>query len=29
MHADGDWQAVEEALSKDTATVGEYFQTWS
>ena len=29
MHADGDWQAVEGALSKDMATVGEYLQTWS
>jgi len=28
MHADGDWQAVERVLSKDTATVGEYLQTW-
>ena len=28
MHADGDWQAVEGALSKDMATVGEYLQTW-
>jgi len=27
MHADGDWQAVEEALSKDMATPGEYLQT--
>jgi len=26
-HADGDWQAVEGALSKDLATVGEYLQT--
>jgi len=24
----GDWQAVEGALSKDMATVGEYLQTW-
>ena len=29
MHADGDWQAVKRALSKDMATVGEYLQTWS
>jgi len=28
MHADGDWQAGEGALSKDMATVGEYLQTW-
>jgi len=28
MHANGDWQAVEELLSKDMATVGEYLQTW-
>jgi len=28
MHADGDWQAVEEALSIDKATVGECLQTW-
>jgi len=28
MHADGDWQAVEGALSKDMETTGEYFQTW-
>jgi len=28
MHADGDWQAVEEVLTKDMATVGEYLQTW-
>ena len=28
MHADGDWQAVEEVLSKDMATIGEYIQTW-
>jgi len=28
MHADGNWQAVEGALSKDTATLGEYLQTW-
>jgi len=27
MHADGDWQAVEGVLTKDMATVGEYFQT--
>jgi len=27
MHADGDWQAVEGVLSKDTATVGGYLQT--
>jgi len=28
MPAGGDWQAVEGVLSKDMATVGEYFQTW-
>ena len=28
MHADGDWQAVEGALSKDMATLDEYLQTW-
>ena len=28
MHADEDWQAVEGALSKYMATVGEYLQTW-
>jgi len=28
MHAGGDWQAVEGAMSKDMATVGEYLQTW-
>ena len=28
MHADGDRQAVEGALSKDMATLGEYLQTW-
>jgi len=28
MHADGDWRAVEGALSKDVATLGEYLQTW-
>jgi len=28
MPADGDWQAVEGALSKDMATLGEYLQTW-
>jgi len=28
MHAGGDWQAVEGALSKDMTTVGEYLQTW-
>jgi len=27
MHADGDWQASEGALSKDTTTLGEYLQT--
>jgi len=27
MHADGDWQVVEGALSKDMATLGEYLQT--
>jgi len=26
MHADGDWQAVEGALSKDMARLGEYLQ---
>jgi len=26
MHADGNWQAVEGALSKDMATAGEYLQ---
>jgi len=25
MHADGNWQAVEGVLSKNKATVGEYF----
>jgi len=29
MHADGDWQAVEGALSKDMATLGEYLQSWN
>jgi len=28
MHVDVDWQAVEGALSKDMATVGEYLQIW-
>jgi len=28
MYADGDWQAVEGALSKDKATLGEHLQTW-
>ena len=28
MHADGDWQAVEGALSMDMATPGDYLQTW-
>jgi len=28
MHADGDWQALEGALSKDMATLDEYPQTW-
>jgi len=28
MHADGDWRAVEEVLSKDMATLGKYLQTW-
>jgi len=28
MHADGDCQAVEGALTKDMATVGEYLHTW-
>ena len=27
MHVDGDWQAVEGALSKDMATLGEHLQT--
>jgi len=27
MHADGDWLAVEGALSKDMATLAEYLQT--
>ena len=27
MHADGDWLALEGALSKDMATLGEYLQT--
>jgi len=27
-HADGDWLAVEGALSKDMATLGAYLQTW-
>ena len=29
MHADGDWQTVEGALSKDMATLGEYLQSWN
>ena len=28
MHADGDWLAVEGALSKDMVTLGEYLPTW-
>jgi len=28
MHADGDWHAVEGALSKDMATLCKYLQTW-
>jgi len=28
MHADAYWQAVEGALTKDMATLGEYLQTW-
>ena len=28
MHTDGDWHAVEGALSKDMATLCEYLQTW-
>jgi len=28
MHADKDWQAVEEVLTKDMATVSECLQTW-
>ena len=28
LHADGDWQAVQGVLGKDTATVREYLQTW-
>ena len=28
MHGDGDWLAVEEALSNDMATLGEYLQIW-
>ena len=28
MCADGVWQAVERALSKDMATLGEYLQIW-
>jgi len=28
MHADGDWQEVEGALSKDMPTLGEYLKTW-
>jgi len=28
MHADEDWQAVDEVLSNDMATVSEYLQTW-
>jgi len=29
MHADGDWLAVEGALSKDMATLGEYLRLGS
>ena len=28
MHADGDWQAAEEVLTKDMATVGDSLLTW-
>ena len=28
MHTDRDWLAVEGALSKDMATLGEYIHTW-
>ena len=28
VHADGHWQVVEEALTKDKATLSEYLQTW-
>ena len=28
MHAEGDWQAVDGVLSKDTEIVSEYPQTW-
>ena len=28
MFVDGDWQAVEEMLSKDMANVSEYLHTW-
>ena len=28
MYADGDWQAVEGAVSKDMATVNDYLRTW-
>jgi len=28
MHADGDWLAVDEVLTKNMATVREYLQTW-
>ena len=28
MHVDGNWQVVEAVVSTDTATVGEYQQTW-
>jgi len=28
MHVDGDLQAVEGVLTKDTATVNDYLQTW-
>jgi len=28
MQANGDWQAVEGALSKAMETLGEYLQTW-
>ena len=28
MHAEWDWQTVEEVPSKDIATISEYLQTW-
>jgi len=28
MHAGGNWRAVDGALNKDMATLGEYLQTW-